>query len=585
MKSCIHCVEKHLGRAAGYYEEARAGYPGRMGRVLGEMSLAEEEARESYAAVAAQIRGQRKVLEAVDRSGPLPSMPFDSLLKTVEGALRTARPEERKTAPGDCVGCGPAKKIGPRPQGALGVRSLRNALQHRRKPAPELAEAPAEADQDPTITPYQGPMASVRAIPYNKPQVLILMTAFSDFAPSYSLVSVVLDQARAGVLAGYRVVITGMSNLARPTELIDSDPLLRQVEFVGLVPVVHWKEDQSPDEDVETVTNAVVPFLREFTNPIIITHDLIFQTWYLAWAKALHTSINELIGPTWYHQMHSSVGARPPEEVAQWRAVIPEGHGLVVPNFSDVEHMRSYYQHEGEVVVLPNIRDFRTFLGLSPRARYIADTYAPHLADVVQVYPVSMPRAQAKGLDKVIKTFAAIKALGRSVCLIAAEAHATGDGAKGSRAMIEEARAAGLEVGKEYLATSQIFPKRAAVGMAAEDVRGLMQMANVFLFPSVSEACGLVMLEAASTGALLCLNQSVHQLQDFIPPEGALWVDWGGARQEGDPREEHVAQTVAQAVVRELEGSRAQVARKRSLVRWSLEGLAQRLRGLAGPGA
>lgn len=582
MESCIHCVEKHLGRAVGYYEEARAGYPGRLGRVLGEMSLAEEEAREKYAAVAAQIRAQRKVLEAVDRSAPLPSMPFDSLLKTVERALLTARPEERKTAPGDCAGCGPAKKLGPRPQGAIGVRSLRNALQHRRKPAPELAEAPPEADQPPPTIQHQGPVASIRAMPYNKPQVLILMTAFSDFAPSYSLVSVVLDQARAGVLAGYRVVITGMSNLARPTELIESDPLLRQVEFVGLVPVVNWKEDEATDEDVETVTNAIVPFLREFTSPIVITHDLIFQTWYLAWAKAIHTTVNDLIGPIWYHQMHSSVGARPAEEVAQWRASIPDGHGLVVPNFSDVEHMRRYYQHEGEVVVLPNIRDFRSFLGLSPRARYIADTYAPHMADVVQVYPVSMPRAQAKGLDKVIKTFAAIKAMGRSVCLIVAEAHATGDGAKGSRAMIEEARAAGLEVGKEYIATSQVFPKQAAVGMASQDVRGLMQMANVFLFPSVSEACGLVMLEAAATGSLLVLNQSVPQLQDFISPDGALWVDWGGARQDGDPREDHVAQVVAQAVARELASNRALVARKRAM-KWSLEGLSERLSRLAGP--
>ena len=582
MESCIHCVEKHLGRARGLYEEARAGYPGRIGMALGEMSLAEDEARERFPALAAQIRAQRKVAE-VQRDY---AVPFESLLKQVELTMASpAAAGPRKTAPGDCVGCGGASFVGmASPGGAIGVRSLRKAVSQREAPAPQVQAAPSEvsnaatgAEEDADGVPSGRPAAG--------PQMLVLLTAFNDFIASYSLVSVVLDQARAAVRAGFRVIVVGVEGI-EPPERYREDPHLRHVEFRGVVPRITWREDEVDEEAVSRLLPPLVGFLKSIGEVpvVVLTHDLIFQSWYTTFAKALHlidAHLDEDTRPRWYHQMHSSVGERPPEEIAQWRATIPEGHRMVVPNWSDVVHMQRYYQYDGEVVILPNIRDYRTFLGLTPRARYIADTFAPHLADVCQVYALSAPRAEAKGLPKVIETFAALKRQGASVCLIVAEAHATCDGAKASREMAALATSAGLVVGNEYIPTSQVFPQRAAYGLSAADVRGLLQLSNVFAFPSTSEACGLVMLEAAMCGALLVLNRSLAQIQDFIPPHAALWVDWGGARQDGDRRPDRaVADEVAGQILAELASNRVLAARERVLRQFSSERLARTMAGL-----
>ena len=63
MKSCIFCVQKHLGLADVYLQESRAGYRGRYTKVLGQLAAAEEESCADFPDLAKEIRAVRKCLE------------------------------------------------------------------------------------------------------------------------------------------------------------------------------------------------------------------------------------------------------------------------------------------------------------------------------------------------------------------------------------------------------------------------------------------------------------------------------------------------------------------------------------------
>jgi len=552
MESCIVCVEKHLGMADGYLQEARAGYQGRLGKALGQLALAEDEAADRFPEFTAKIRTYRKALEAQRQTEP---GYLDRLLVEVEELAAGADPSLRKQSPadharvidppleeGDC----PPECQERRRWAALARAAAQQVILAREPQGPQTIRRPAGAGSDEEI-PQDGP----------KP-ILVLMTALADFSPGYSLTTVIKDQARAGVLAGYDVHLVTMEHTT------PKKPKLEGVTFDPIIPNVVWKEDEVDDKKVARIREVMKGYLLAFFKEegcnnrpvIVITHDFLLQTWYICAAKALH-EIGDWFPQAgwalkWFHQIHSSVGPRPTHKPAQWRCTIPKGHRVMPVNWHDVQHLQKYYQADaGHFHTLPNIRAPEDFWGFSENAQLIARETGLAEAEVAQVYPVSTPRASAKGLDKVMHLFGIMKRdFGKKVCLVMANAHANGN-----LPMLQSLRqlAKGFDLEDEFHITSELIPTTGAHGLPMADVSALMGLANVFCFPSQSEACGLVMLEAALAGCILVLNDDLPVMHDFIQPSEALWAPWGSIRQNRpvDPR---YWQTVAGSIISRLSG-------------------------------
>jgi glycosyltransferase involved in cell wall biosynthesis len=196
-----------------------------------------------------------------------------------------------------------------------------------------------------------------------------------------------------------------------------------------------------------------------------------------------------------------------------------------------------------------------------------------HLADVAQVYPVSATRLDTKGIRHAINVFAALKSLGKVVRLVIACAHADGD--EGSE-QIRQAKSFAKEAGlvEELVFTSDIVPESAGSGLSSNDVRALLQVSNVFVFPSVSEASPLVLMEAAMSGCLLVLNSSLPCLMEHVPATGALWVPWGSVKEHGSPVD---ALGVAGRILGALEASPTNQAKRHVLANRCLEAYGQSL--------
>jgi glycosyltransferase involved in cell wall biosynthesis len=340
---------------------------------------------------------------------------------------------------------------------------------------------------------------------------VVLMTALADFDPSYSLVSVIFDQARALARNPERLVQVWVMRSAKLDKVPEGLPANVQVK--PYVPDTHWQADVIDAAASNIIQRDLLLRLFNLGNAKIITHDLMLVDSYTTFAAALH-EIGKVKAFSWVHQIHSCVGPRKGDSV---RTTLPPGHLLAVINPTEVEKAAAYYNIDCDrVVVIPNSRDVATW-GTTVAAQKVLEATALLQADIAQVFPLSLPRAHAKGLDHVIRAHGAIRALGKTTALVVVDAHAN---AVKSEEVKTAYRDLAREVGVTVTFTSDIAKETAAVGLNAASVRALFAAANVFVLPSLSESSGLVALEAVVSGNSVWVNSNVPALSDLAATTG-----------------------------------------------------------------
>jgi len=166
-----------------------------------------------------------------------------------------------------------------------------------------------------------------------------------------------------------------------------------------------------------------------------------------------------------------------------------------------------------DVRVIPHIKDMRSWFEFSAEAcEFIKEHPGIMQADVVQVYPASGDRLDAKNVKIVIKIFQNLKSLGKSVFLLIANQWATTVRHREqlSNDYIKFVEDCGLVMGEEVQFTSLWRPPKYEVGIRQAFLRELMQLGNLFIFPTREESFGLVLPEAAlSSGCMCILNRSL----------------------------------------------------------------------------
>ena len=353
--------------------------------------------------------------------------------------------------------------------------------------------------------------------------LVVLLTTFYDFERVYSLTTVVLDQAAALAGQGYRVEIwvqIGCDLKALPV-------LPPNVTVKEVVPKVTWVVDEADPKVVKELVAFLEGTLVQAKPVAVIAHDLLFQEWFYCFAAAIHQA--KTPGVRWWHQCHSSAGKSKATEKNKYRRTIPAGHKLISVSHADVSALADYYSTDkANVVVVPNAR----VPVRNPVASAIIRRERLTEVDLVQVYPLSGTRLVAKGVGTVIEVFAKLKEMGHSVRLVIANGHSLGqDVKKEVERFKNQAGAAGLDVAgdsPEVVFISESYPEYAA-GLPGEVVADLMQAANLFIFPTITEACSLVLMEAALAGNMLVLNSDVPALADVIPRDQAIWFPFGDA--------------------------------------------------------
>lgn len=355
-----------------------------------------------------------------------------------------------------------------------------------------------------------------------------ILTTFADFSPEYSLTSVVMSQLKMLLKNGYSPVLFVL-NIFKDNALVPEG-----VEVRNIVPQLLLEPYGAGNADNlgVDVTKAQKAFEENMQDiDVMLCHDIIFINSYLPYNIALRNAIDTKLGKVkWLHWMHSGPSfADLNGSVWDNLRTLPKNSKLVYMNHTDViRAAEMYHTWPSSVRVIFNPMDIRELYNFHPVTKELCDAYDLMSADIIGVYPLSSTRMTVMGkqLQKAIPIMGFLKKLGKKVKYVICNAHANGQREK---QVIEEMYQLGHKYGlerNELIFTSMHDIPKWEHGIPHEVVKDLFLLSNVFIFPSFSENCPLVLLEAMAGKNLLVLNQDFPAMHDF-PLENAMYFRFG----------------------------------------------------------
>lgn len=412
-----------------------------------------------------------------------------------------------------------------------------------------------------------------------------ILTDFTEFRRGYSLTGIALDQAIMLSRNGHQVRLFvsekyhGIEELPGGVKVERKVPSDHMIDFMSekeLTPehaqeVENGRgEDHPPDlETAEKIRKLILlrgrmaDMLRTELKDtdICFTHDFIFQGWAMPLGLGIRDATPDLPGVRWLHWIHSV-----PRKNSDWWNINLYGplHRLVYPNKADsilvVEQYKGWLRN---LVVIPHPKDYRSFGQFSEDTWEFCDWTEGNIlnADIVQIYPASVDRLEAKRVPEVIDIFYRFKTLGKSVCLIIANQWTTVDHHK---ATVEKYKHAanllGLIPGKELFFTSD-YGKKFEVGVPLQMIWELFHFANIYISFTREETYGLGIAEAALNGCLLVLNKSLDVLKE-ITGGNALFFNFGSHEHDVkiDNREKYHTE-IAKIIVQRMKDNQAEAGR------------------------
>lgn len=408
-------------------------------------------------------------------------------------------------------------------------------------------------------------------------KTLILMTTFASIDESYSLANVVVDQARAGILAGFKRIqiwtLEHFKDSTLPDDLKESPRVLVKKIF----PSWHWQSDTIDDEKCYDIATRIKENLPTKGKGVIITHDLLFQEWFTTFAKALH-HVDVREGWTFYHMAHSAPHKdQITEGAAKYRSSCPREHRILCLSQSQRAGFAHHYGTDLEnVIYMPNAKDITYFYGFDDWTRLFVYDYGLLDKQVVQIYPLSMTRASDKGLPVAMHIFGEMEHRGIDASLVVVNAHATDQRSHDyKKQLLDYMDSEGITntiFMDDYLPLAKKYK-----GITNRQVANLMLVSNLFIFPTKSEACPLVLMEAALAGCLLVLNTDVPSLGDVVPHGETLYYPFGtlDAMPESIP-----FAAITHDIIKSLDSSAANKAKRHVLRHFNLQSIAKFLQTL-----
>jgi glycosyltransferase involved in cell wall biosynthesis len=319
---------------------------------------------------------------------------------------------------------------------------------------------------------------------------IVIMTGLHDIYPGYSVATASIAQAKA-LAQDEANYVEFWARGKCPDPFAKED----RVVFRPVLP-------RSLEHDPQNIADSIRKNLVRLGNAVVITHDLKFVEGYAIFAKAIDL-IGDLRGFTWYHTCHS----RPQEpahisderrKAERHRYSLPDGeHYVLSLSNADVERFADHFAvQQNRVAYCPNAFDYAGWLDLSPEIISYAEKWGLFDASIVQVYPLDATRLQAKGVFFVAQVFKQLHQQGAAAKLVLVLSSA-GDAKV-------RAEISALTDEEAVFATSEEMPATSHKGLGRKQVAQLMRLANLFVFPSKSEACPLSLIEASA------LNQRIY---------------------------------------------------------------------------
>lgn len=394
-----------------------------------------------------------------------------------------------------------------------------------------------------------------------------VLTTFANFNSAFSLCGVVKQQLVALVKYGYNPVLFVLDSFKEHNKVPEGVEIRTVIPQLLLEPY-GAKDITNLDEDVAKAQKAMEENMADID--VCLTHDIIFINSYLPYNVALRKAIETTLSKVrWLHWMHSGPSfATLDGSVFDNLYTLPKNSHLVYMNYTDsIRAAEMYHVLPKDVRTIFNPMDIRELYNFDPISRELIDKYDLMSPDFLAVYPLSTTRMGSNGkqIEKAIRIMSCLKKRGHTVALVVPNAHANADKEKQAiESMYRYAYDRGMEA-RELIFTSLHDVPKYEQGVPHEVVRDLFLLSNVFIFPSMSENCPLVLLEAMAAKNILVLNGSFPAFRDF-GKEDAMYFGFGslveGGREFPDGEEKYY-EDIATLIVSEYNQNTAVKAQTR----------------------
>ncbi|WP_064094026.1 glycosyltransferase [Rossellomorea aquimaris] len=370
-----------------------------------------------------------------------------------------------------------------------------------------------------------------------------LLTMFNGLSSTYSLVNIVAEQLRMLLDSNTEVKLLVSENC--PDEERRGVFLDDRIEWVKIKnkidgKIIHWKDYSNPKEKVhDTFFKEADIIAEDFVDQlsdvdVCIMHDIHFQGWHLVHNVAIRKAQKQLPNVKFIAFTHSAPANRPLK--IEWplsaRYSSMPNTVYVYPTQSGIPALAKQYNvPEGMCRVVSNSLDLSSFQG--EEVLKIKEKFLFQEADIFVVYPGRL--TTAKKFEKVASFCGALKKVSEyDVKVLFCDFPSKDIEGEKYKTIIQLAGCkSGLDY-KDMAFTSDLgFPH----GFPRKGVLELLALSNLFICPSFSESFGLTVLEAATKGNFLIVNEAVPALEELGKKLNAHFMRWDARNFGFDTRE------------------------------------------------
>ena len=359
-----------------------------------------------------------------------------------------------------------------------------------------------------------------------------LLTMFNGLTSSYSLVNIVAEQLRMLLDANIETKVL-VSELCPDHERrgVFLDDRIEWVKIVNNInrKLIRWWDYSSPtgkvhDTFFDEVDVIADDFVDKLSNvDVCLMHDIHYQGFHLVHNVAIRKAQKELPNVRFIAFTHSVPDVRPPKVEHPFSArYSPMPNTVYVyPTQSGIPALAKQYNvSEERCRVVSNSLDLCDFL--SDEVLVVREKFDFFPSDIFVVYPGRL--TTAKKFEKVAAFCGTIKKVSDyKVKVLFCDFESLDVEPKKYKTMISLVGCkSGLDA-EDIAFTSDLGFEE---GFPRKGVLELLSLSNLFICPSFSESFGLIVLEAASKGNFLIVNEAVPALKELGEKLHAYFMRW-----------------------------------------------------------
>jgi hypothetical protein len=360
-----------------------------------------------------------------------------------------------------------------------------------------------------------------------------LLTMFNGLDSTYSLVNVVAEQLVMMLDVGLEPMLLVSENCPIDNLYgVFQDKRIKWEKVVNSVngKQIHWQDYSQPGgkvhktffDEVNVIAEDLVAKLSDID--VCIMHDIHYQGWHLVHNIAIRKAQEKLPRIKFIAFTHSAPVNRPPDP--KWpfsaRYTGMPNTIYVYPTQSGLAALAKQYNvPEGRCRAVNNSLDLLSFA--SEELQALSNEVDLQSPDILIIYPGRL--TPGKRFDKVAMLGGAInRTCEKSVKVIFCDFPSSDIPSKNYKTFVRsQGSSFGLKM-EDIFFTSDI--KEFKNGLPRKSVLELFSLSNLFICPSFSESFGLTVLEAASRGNFLVLNERVPALEELGKSLNSYFMKW-----------------------------------------------------------